>query len=132
MLELDVCAAVIIRNGRFLLATRPDNTHLAGHWEFPGGKQEIDETLEECIIREIHEELHLEVFSASHITTVTHHYPEKIIHLHFMHCKIDNNHHPVPQENQKTEWYSPQELPQCHLAPADRAYIDSYDLSSLL
>ena len=52
-----VTAAVVERDGAFLLTRRLDGTHLAGHWEFPGGKLHAGETLEECLVREIREEL---------------------------------------------------------------------------
>ena len=131
MLELDVCAAVIKHSSRFLLATRPDHTDLAGHWEFPGGKQEPSETLEECIIRELKEELHLTVTSPTYLTTVTHSYPDKFIRLHFMLCHVDETCRPVCRENQEAAWYTAEELFSCNLAPADRRFIESFDLSAL-
>ncbi|MGH9868749.1 MAG: (deoxy)nucleoside triphosphate pyrophosphohydrolase [Candidatus Polarisedimenticolia bacterium] len=52
-----VVAAVVIRDGRVLLARRPGGVHLEGHWEFPGGKVEPGEAPHDALVREIHEEL---------------------------------------------------------------------------
>ena len=83
---INVCAAVVMRGRRFLLATRPDGTHLAGHWEFPGGKMHAGETLAACIIRELEEELGVTVAEPVEIAVIEHAYPEKRIRLHFMRC----------------------------------------------
>jgi len=51
--RLVVTAAIVERDGAFLVTRRPDGTHLEGHWEFPGGKCEPGETLAECLLREM-------------------------------------------------------------------------------
>ena len=57
---LDVTAAIIQRDGKILAARRKIGSHMAGYWEFPGGKIEFDETPEECLQRELKEELNIE------------------------------------------------------------------------
>jgi mutator protein MutT len=60
--------------------------HLAGFWEFPGGKQEVSETLEECLAREIKEELGLEVRAEKLLLTVDHEYEDRFISLYLFLC----------------------------------------------
>ncbi len=72
-----VAAAVVIREGRVLLTRRAEGQHLAGLWEFPGGKLEDGESPEEALVRECREECGIEV-AVSEILEVTHHrYPQK-------------------------------------------------------
>ena len=61
---LVAAAALVDVDGRVLLAKRPPGKQLAGMWEFPGGKVEAGETPEECLIRELHEELGITVAHA--------------------------------------------------------------------
>jgi len=57
---IDVTAAIIQREGQILAARRKEGSHMAGYWEFPGGKIESGETPEECLQRELREELNIE------------------------------------------------------------------------
>lgn len=125
MIPIDVCAAVIVRDGRVLLATRPDGTHLVGKWEFPGGKVHDGESLTACIRREIREELGLDVLEPVHLRCVTHQYPEKAIRLHFLLCTVRADCEPVCHEGQEARWVTPEELRGLDLAPADRVFLDS-------
>jgi A/G-specific adenine glycosylase len=69
----DVAAGIVYNaNGQFLIAQRPNEGLLGGLWEFPGGKQEAGETLEECLQRELREELAIEVQVGERLTTVRH------------------------------------------------------------
>ena len=78
-----VAAAVVIQNGRVLLTRRADGQHLAGMWEFPGGKLEDGESPEEALVRECREECGIEV-EVGEILDVTHHrYPAKAVLLLF-------------------------------------------------
>ena len=56
-----VAAGLVFKNDELLISKRPESVHLGGLWEFPGGKLEIGETYEDCVIREIYEELGIEV-----------------------------------------------------------------------
>lgn len=83
-----VCAAIIREGDNLLIAKRGFGKKLAGKWEFPGGKAEIGESPEESLIREIREELGLEVEVGSLITAVEHSYGEESIKLLAYEAKI--------------------------------------------
>lgn len=117
---LDVCAAVIRRGNSVLLTSRPPGSHLAGYWEFPGGKIDVGESLASCIVREIREELRLDVVPGRVLTTVRHEYPEKRIRLHCIECRVLPDAAPNPAEGQQSRWVSISELVTHELAPADR------------
>ncbi len=122
---VEVCAAVIVDDGRFLLARRPPGKHLAGQWEFPGGKVDDGESMAQCVEREILEELGLAVKAGERLATIAHRYPEKSIRLHFLSCRLL-----VPRSEFETRlgrpaevgWFSPPQVPLLDLAPADRRF----------
>jgi 8-oxo-dGTP diphosphatase len=76
------------REGRFLLTSRPEGKVYAGHWEFPGGKLEAGESVEEALRRELHEELGIDIDVSSvrrwHVEMFD--YPHALVRLHF--CKV--------------------------------------------
>lgn len=74
---IHVAVGVILSNQQVLIAQRPTNTHLAGYWEFPGGKIEVGETVFQALQRELHEELGITIQSATPLLSVKHQYPEK-------------------------------------------------------
>ncbi|MFA4944099.1 MAG: (deoxy)nucleoside triphosphate pyrophosphohydrolase [Lentisphaeria bacterium] len=121
---LEVCAAVVRRQRRFLLATRPAGKHLAEHWEFPGGKVHAGETLEACIIRELREELGVTVQAPHWLATLDHAYPGKHIRLHFLAGDLPATAEPHPHEGQRLGWFTPAEMGALLLAPADRRFAE--------
>ncbi len=84
---VDVSAALIFHDGKLLITQRHANSHLGGLWEFPGGKREANETFEECLVREIREELAMEIVVGELFEEITHAYEAKIVHLKFFICK---------------------------------------------
>jgi mutator protein MutT len=86
--QVEVSAALIFRRGKLLIAQRRANAHLGGLWEFPGGKREPRETFEECLIREIREELGIEISTGKLFEEITHAYAEKTVHLKFFICEL--------------------------------------------
>jgi len=112
-----VLAAVIERDGRFLVTRRPANTHLAGYWEFPGGKCEPDETHDACLDRELREELGVSARVGREILTTEHTYPERTVRLHFRQCEIDGD--PRPLVGQDMRWVSRDELRSLQFPAAD-------------
>lgn len=117
-----VAAAVIERDGAFLLTRRLAGTHLAGCWEFPGGKQHSDETLEACLVREVQEELACAASVRELIVSSTHEYPERTVTLHFFRCDIDGE--PVPQNGQAMRWVGRSELRALDLPEGDRVLVE--------
>lgn len=88
---IDVSAGLVFRDGKLLITQRHANAHLGGLWEFPGGKREPGETFEECLVRELREELGIEVIVGELIETVEHEYPEKRVLLKFFRCTWQAN-----------------------------------------
>lgn len=112
-----VTAAVVERDGSFLLTRRLDGTHLAGHWEFPGGKVHTGETLEECLAREIREELDTEIEVGPEILATVHDYPDRSVELRFFRCALKSA--PKPTMGQQMQWVALRDLPSVQLPPAD-------------
>jgi len=83
---IDVAAGLVFRQGKLLITKRYDDAHLGGMWEFPGGKREPHETFEQCVARELREELGIEVKVGRLLDSVTHQYPGKTVHLKFFVC----------------------------------------------
>ncbi len=123
-----VVAAVIERDGRFLLALRPAGTHLAHHWEFPGGKCHPHETHTEALRRELHEELDIvaEVGVLEH--AVAHDYPDRTVELHFYRCAFAGE--PKGMLGQELRWAARHELSVLPFPEADRALIEQLIVAS--
>jgi mutator protein MutT len=83
---IDVSAALIFHRGSLLITQRQADSHLGGLWEFPGGKRESGETFEQCLAREIREELGMEISVGEWFEEVTHAYEAKTVHLKFFVC----------------------------------------------
>lgn len=83
---LEVTCAIIFKDNRVLIAQRSANMKLPLKWEFPGGKVEAAESKEDCLSREIKEELNLEIIIGKGLTDVLHHYPEFTLRLYPFVC----------------------------------------------
>lgn len=117
-----VAAAVLIRRGRVLLTRRAEGQHLAGMWEFPGGKLEQGESPEAALARECLEECGIEI-DVGEILDVTHHrYREKDVLLLFYRCVLRAG---EVQNLQVAEhvWVTPEELDGYSLPPADLGVV---------
>jgi len=86
--SIEVSAALIFHEGKLLITQRHAGAHLGGLWEFPGGKREAGETFEACLVREIREELGVEIAVGELFEEVRHDYPEKSVHLKFFVCRL--------------------------------------------
>lgn len=117
-----VTAGLIWQNERLLITKRPEGSHLAGLWEFPGGKQEDGETLEQCLKREIMEELGIEVQIGKRLLTVDHEYERRMISLHLYQC-IHLSGEPEPLECDDLKWVHPTDLTKYRFPPPDRRII---------
>jgi 8-oxo-dGTP diphosphatase len=116
-----VVAAIIERDDAFLLTLRPHGTHLADHWEFPGGKVDDHETHAEALRREVFEELDAVVDVGPLAHSVTHRYPEKTVQLFFYRCDLRGE--PKPMIGQQMRWVHKRELAQLPFPEADRELI---------
>ena len=119
---LIVTAAVIERDGHFFMTRRLNGTHLAGMWEFPGGKCGADESLVESLERELLEELGSRSTIGEEIFTVEHAYPERTIRLHFFAVTLLDE--PKPLLGQEMRWVSRNELRELQLPEADRGLVE--------
>jgi mutator protein MutT len=116
-----VTAAVIERDGLFLITRRQPGVHLAGHWEFPGGKCDGGETLAACIARELREELSVDATPGEQLLTTTHEYEDRRVELHFVRCAIGGV--PQPLQGQEMRWVKADQLKTLRFPPADEALI---------
>lgn len=115
---IPVSAAVLWRDGRVLLAQRPASDSLGLKWEFPGGKIESGETPEECIERELAEELQIRVKAGRRLHTTLHSYRRHTVRILFLDvCLIEGT--PEPTEHARLAWVRPEALLSYELAPAD-------------
>lgn len=118
---LIVVAAVCLRDGAVLLTQRPRGKHLAGFWEFPGGKVEPHEDPLDALKRELHEELGVELVSAQTYDFAYHRYPERAVLLLFYRAEIVGE--PYPREGNPVRWVPLAELDTVELPAADRPLI---------
>ncbi|HBP88557.1 MAG: 8-oxo-dGTP diphosphatase MutT [Nitrospira sp.] len=113
-----VAAAIIWQKDTILLSRRKQESHQGGLWEFPGGKKESGETLEDCLRRELQEELGVEISKPRAFHTLRHQYPDQEVKLYFYTCSIIQG---VPQALECAEiaWVHKHELLSYEFPPAD-------------
>jgi mutator protein MutT len=114
---------VIFRHGKLLITQRPATAHLGGLWEFPGGKREPDETFEQCLVREICEELGVDISVGSLFESVTHAYPEKTVQLKFFICRLTAG-EPKPLGCAAVRWVARSELKDQSFPAADAKLLE--------
>ncbi|HET6466415.1 MAG TPA: (deoxy)nucleoside triphosphate pyrophosphohydrolase [Nitrospiria bacterium] len=119
---IEVAAAVIIRDGRCLITQRLETSPLGGLWEFPGGKRHPDESLEDCLRRELKEELDITVRVGEEIKVIQHPYPDYTVRLHFFRCAMIAG-TPRTLGNQAYRWVLISELSQFAFPEANRPLI---------
>jgi 8-oxo-dGTP diphosphatase len=119
-LLLVVAAALVDTDGRVLLAKRPPGKPLAGLWEFPGGKIEPGETPEAALVRELKEELDIDVAAKclAPLTFASHTYPEYHLLMPLFVCR-NWERDIVPQQGQQFAWVRAQKLGEYAMPPAD-------------
>lgn len=116
-----VTAAVIERDGAYLVTRRQRGVHLEGYWEFPGGKCEPGESLDECLRRELVEELGADAEIGAELLAVTHAYPDRRVELHFIACTLIGT--PSPLLGQEMRWVARADLRSLQFPPADAELI---------
>lgn len=124
-----VCAAIIYREDKILIAQRLEGGHMELKWEFPGGKIEEGESPEDCIEREIREELGMEIRAEGIFDVVYHRYPEKNVLLLVYNCR-----HTAGEGRaihcRDFKWISPGQLKDYNLAEADLKVAEKIHISS--
>ena len=121
-MNITVVAAVIEQEERFLVTRRPTGVHLAGLWEFPGGKIDRDESHHAALKREIREELDADVEVGELTFATTHAYPDRTVALYFYRCTLLGS--PRPLLGQEMQWAARLELPLLGFPPADAQLIE--------
>ena len=119
-----VCAAIIRKNGKILISSRPETKAAAGKWEFPGGKTEPGESLPECIIREMKEELAVNVVPLDVIFDIIHTYPTGQIHLVFLRCLLPDGEIVTAKEGQDFRWIPVKDLLNYDFLDADKVLCE--------
>ena len=122
MKTIEVVAAVVEEGGRYLVTRRQAGVHLAGLWEFPGGKVQPAETHEAALVREMDEELAVEAVVDGLLLSTSHAYPKKAVTLHFYRCRIQGA--PVPQQGQEMQWVARADLAALQFPAADADLIE--------
>jgi 8-oxo-dGTP diphosphatase len=121
---VSVTAAVIEDKGCILIARRTSSSHGPGGWEFPGGKIEPGETAEECLIREIYEELKIRIHILGPFLDYVHEYPGKSIRLISFKAQITDG-IPVPADHEELAWVAPDQLPGYTFLAADLPIVEA-------
>lgn len=125
MKVVDVAAGLIIKESKVLVARRKAGLHMAGFWEFPGGKIEANETPEQCLIRELKEELGIEVKIGPFIGQNTHHYSDKTVRLMAFQVEHVSGEFELT-EHDELKWLNYAELGSVNWAPADIPLLDHF------
>ncbi len=120
---IEVAAGLVFHSGKLLITQRRPGDHLGGLWEFPGGKREINESFEECLRRELKEELAIEVSTGAVIDELTHAYPEKTVHLKFFRCELLHG-DPQPLGCHAFVWVTIQTLDEYAFPAADSRLLE--------
>ncbi|WP_415182600.1 (deoxy)nucleoside triphosphate pyrophosphohydrolase [Phaeovulum sp.] len=117
---LVTAVALIDKDGRVLLAERPEGKSMAGLWEFPGGKVEPSETPEAALIRELHEELGIDTYASclAPLTFASHTYPDFHLLMPLFACRKWTG-IVQPREGQRLAWVRPADLRNYPMPPAD-------------
>ena len=115
---IDVAAGLVCRQRQLLIAQRNAQTHLGGLWEFPGGKREPGETFEHCLVRELREELGIEIAVGTLVESLVHAYSEKTVRLNFYRCQWLKG-EPQLLGCAAFKWVGPDQLAEFPFPPAD-------------
>lgn len=124
MSQILVSAAVVIDRGRVLLTQRKSGTHLAGAWEFPGGKVEPDEDPRDALVRELREEIGVEAVVGEIVEVTFHRYPNKSVLLLFYEARLAEG-SPAPRALDVADlrWAALEDLRDELFPPADLAVL---------
>lgn len=120
---VEVVAALIWDNDKFMICQRPENKARGLLWEFVGGKVEPNETKEHALIRECQEELDITLEVGKVFLDVVHEYPDITVHLTLFNAVISEG-EPKLLEHNDLRWITPKEIPQYDFCPADEEILE--------
>lgn len=126
MIKLVVACALVNEYGKVLINERPVGKDYAGYWEFPGGKVDEGETPEEAIIRELKEEINIDVTGSclAPLSFTEKQYDNYYVVVLLYVCRRWNG-HIIPMEEQELAWVNPKEINNFNLLPADKSFFAS-------
>ena len=119
---VEVVAALIWKNNKFMICQRPTHKARALLWEFVGGKVESGETKEQALVRECKEELDILLSVGDVFMDVTHEYPDITVHLTLFNATISEG-EPQKLEHNDIQWIVPSEIPNYEFCPADEEIL---------
>jgi 8-oxo-dGTP diphosphatase len=120
---IHVAAAILRKDDKILICQRGAGGNCEYLWEFPGGKQDTGETMEQCLIRECREELEIEIGIKSIFAETTWQYPDRKIAFTFFNAELIQG-EPVKNVHKILQWVSPNELADYEFCPADVGIVD--------
>ena len=123
MKHLDVAVAIVFRDSKVLITRRKPGAVLGGCWEFPGGKQEPGESLEDCVRRELLDELAMRVQPVMSFTPIMHQYPDRQVTLHAFLCTHESG-EPQLLACDELNWVAPAELRNFEFPEANQRLIE--------
>jgi 8-oxo-dGTP diphosphatase len=123
MKHLEVAVAVVFRDSKILIARRKAGGVLGGFWEFPGGKRESGESLEDCVRRELMEELAMRVQPVVSFAPIQHQYPDRHVTLHPFLCTHESG-EPQLLACDEICWIEPKQLRDFSFPPANHQLIE--------
>lgn len=121
-----IAAALLLRDDKLFIAQRPEGKTLAHFWEFPGGKQEIGESLQQTLYRELQEELDIETIVGDFFMSSVYEYDFGSVEINCFWTRLkDESATVASNEHENTAWVSLQELSAYTMAPADIPIVDA-------
>lgn len=119
-----VAVGVVVADQQFFLTKRHKNAHQGGKWEFPGGKREAGETISQTLLRELKEEIGIEVLACQPLLKIPHDYGDKQVLLDvFLVAQYRGE--PTPQEGQQSAWFSLAQLQQIDFPEANQQIVET-------